>query len=80
MHHAQTILENSDDFVEDFFLPTFACSEEKIRSSAISSYVNSWYNKRNIRKPAPGFYPDIYAKYHALNPSSHHDEPFAHYV
>lgn len=47
-------------------------------SDAISTYVNSWASKKNVRKLFPGFHPGIYLEQHGVELSD--SDPLADYV
>ncbi|WP_131783171.1 rhamnan synthesis F family protein [Legionella gresilensis] len=66
-------LENSEDFVHDFYT-----DDDKKRTEAIRSYVRSWHQGVHQRKPAPGFNPIKYARDNNLYNTLF--EPFAHYI
>lgn len=71
-----TILENSKDFNESFFAQQEL--DKETRQYNIRKYIRYWYSGCHLRKPTPGFNPELYAKYHNL--SAKKTEPFVHYI
>ena len=68
-------LQDTDDFVAGFYLPRDWTST---REEVIHSFVKSCQKRIYIRKPAPGFDPQRYAKHHDLAPRG--VNPFLHFV
>jgi len=68
-------LQDSDDFLADFYLPRASTST---REDAIRNFVKSCGNRIYIRKPAPGFDPQRYARHHDLEPRQLN--PFVHFI
>ena len=68
-------LQDSDDFLADFYLPRASTSTRK---NAIRRFLKSCQSHIYIRKPAPGFDPQRYARHHDLEPRQLN--PFVHFI
>ena len=68
-------LQDSHDFLADFYVPRASTST---REDAIRRFVKSCQNRIYIRKPAPGFDPQRYARHHNLEPRQLN--PFLHFI
>jgi glycosyltransferase involved in cell wall biosynthesis len=68
------VLEQSDDFRNDFFV-----KQNMDRRDAIRRYVRTWHSKVNLlRKPSPGFNQIMYDTHHSFRDIE--KEPFADYI
>jgi len=68
-------LQDSDDFLVDFYLPR---ASTFTRKNVIRRFVKSCQSRIYIRKPAPGFDPQRYARHHDLTPRR--VNPFVHFI